>query len=294
MRALVIALLVLATPAEAQVDVPQVEVPLEARERQARALALIDAGNPRAALAELERVYELLADHPRRYVVLSNIGRCHQALGNYERALDHYRRYLDEGGAEAEDRAAVEAAIRSLDALLGTIVIAVDVPRAEVWIGERRVGSAPGIVRVPGGAHAIELRAPGHASARRELWVAAGATVSIRVELEELGTTGPDPAFFWAGLGLTAATAVAWIAVSSAFFVVHDENASALASMDDRERYSVGPAEIANEQALAVAADALLAVAAALGIATTVLGIATPFEVRAGPRGATLAWSSRF
>ncbi|MEI8258472.1 MAG: tetratricopeptide repeat protein [Deltaproteobacteria bacterium] len=46
---------------------------VEAREHRRRGRALLDAGNPNGAIAEFQRVYELLEGHPRRFMVLSNL-----------------------------------------------------------------------------------------------------------------------------------------------------------------------------------------------------------------------------
>ena len=79
----------------------------EARRRHAAGRSLLEANPPdyNAALAEFQRAYDLLEGHPRRYLELSNIGRCYQGLGQYDRAMEYYERYLREGGAQAEDRA---------------------------------------------------------------------------------------------------------------------------------------------------------------------------------------------
>lgn len=253
---------------------------VEARERQARGRALLDAGDANGALVEFERVYALLEGHPRRYMALSNIGRCHQSLGQYDRALDYYRRYLEEGGPDAEDREAVQAASEALLGLLGTLELTTNVETAEVWIDNRRAGSAPGTLRVPVGRHAVELRAEGHSPARREIELAARQELTLRIELEALGgPSGIDPAFFWSGLALTLLTAGASGGVGAAFLVAHGDNEGRVADG------TLAAGDVAEERDLALVADVLLATAGALAIGTAVLGFVTRWDTeRDSPR----------
>lgn len=57
-----------------------------------------NAGNYALALQGFERSYSLLEGHPRRYLVLFNIARCNEELGNLDPAIDAFERYLREGG----------------------------------------------------------------------------------------------------------------------------------------------------------------------------------------------------
>ncbi|HJL14901.1 MAG TPA: PEGA domain-containing protein [Sandaracinaceae bacterium LLY-WYZ-13_1] len=261
--------LLAAAPAMAQ----PAPIPAEARERQARGRALLDADDPNGALAEFERVYELLEGHPRRHLVLSNIGRCYQLLGQYDRAMRYYERYLSEAGPDAPDRVRVRASIDALNDLLGTVEVRTNVAEAEVWVDDRQLGTAPGAVRVPAGRHTVELRARGHAPARREVQLAARQSVAIALELEPLGeASGIDPAFFWSGLALTAATGAAGLTLGGFWLARHDENAGRIA--DGRAVAD----DVNAERDLALAADVLYGVTGGLAIATAILGFVTRWE----------------
>lgn len=202
-----------AEPTDASEPPPSPEY-TEALERFDQAQAIFERGDYGAALAEFERIYELLAGHPNRYFVLFNVARSYEELHRYDRAIEYYQRYLDEGGQDAENRADVEASLRALERLLGTIAFTaevaqpgIDVPAVEVWLGSSHVGDAPGEVRIPGGQHTIELRAQGFETVRQEVQVASRQRVEIHVVLHQLSTfRGVSPAL------LVSATAVALVA----------------------------------------------------------------------------------
>ena len=120
---------------------PETEEPVdaataEAMERFADAQGLFDRGAHRGALAELQRVYELLEGSENQYIVLYNLGRVYEELHRYDLAFDTFQSYLDRSPPDAEDRSDTEASLRALERMLGTIAITVDVKHTDVWIGE--------------------------------------------------------------------------------------------------------------------------------------------------------------
>lgn len=258
----------------------------EARDRFRQGLALARAGNCRGAIAELNASLEIV----ERPNTLYNIARCHEELFRYDLAVRSYERYLAIAPAEAEDRAAVEATMRSLSNLLGTIVVASNV-EAEVWIGDRVVGRAPGEVLVPGGRHAIELRAEGYIAARREVEVAGRGRASVSFELEQAEVTnvtnvtnvegdvniteegGAPPAVFYTTLGLTAAAGVAALAFGARAIASsgRTENLDPL----DRAGIEAGNQRTKDAQLLT---DVFLGVAGAFAVTTVVLYFLTDFD----------------
>ncbi len=187
------------------------EQELAARERFQSGELLFENGNFDAALAEYQAVYDLLEGHPRRYNVLFNIGLCNERLFRYDRAIEFYQRYLDEGGADAEDRATVEASIRTLHGLLGTVTIRSNVS-ASVWAGDREIGRAPGEVMLPAGTHALSMRADGYEEARVEVQVTPRANETVSVTLDEV-FDGISPA----GFGITLSLALVAAGVGGYF-----------------------------------------------------------------------------
>ncbi len=186
------------------------EVPPEARERIRRGMDLLERGDYDAALAEFERVHELLRGHPLRFRVLLNIARAHEKRQRYDLALDYYHRYLREGGARVPDRARVEATIETLRGFLATLRIESNVP-AQVWVDDRLMGEAPGEVLVPGGRHVVELRAEGYEPARAEVQVPPRAERALTFEMKKLADEyrGLPRAYFWSATSLAGALAVA-------------------------------------------------------------------------------------
>ncbi len=269
--AIVIVLTATSSLARAQDETPLSPQHAEALERFEAARALYDRGDYRAVIAEFQRVYELLEGHPQRPVVLFNLARTYEELHRYDRAGELYRRYLEEAGEDAPNRADVEASLRTLDRLLGTVSLVVDGPeRAEVWLGEWQVGEAPGEVRIPGGRHMLELRASGYETARREIEVTARGRIELTIALSALSppSRGLSPALFAA----SSAIAVASLIVASGV------GGHALALHDDAERCAVTtgcrldtPERRAEIETMALTADVLFASAGVFAVASVVL-----------------------
>ncbi len=240
-----------------------------ARALTAQGELLFEAGNFEAALAEFEEAYDELEANPDRYILLFNIGQCYERTFRYDRALTYYRRYLSEGGAEAEGHGEVEATIRALEGLLATVEITVNVPAAAVWVDGLEVGTAPGTLMIPGGVHRVEVRAAGHSPEIQEVQVAARQSVTISFELEELSTyRGLDSAVFWVTTATAAATLAAGAGVGIATLVEQSAvtaRPSNLITSEDRQRLT--------DQALV--ADVLYGAGCAVGIAAIVLAFMT-------------------
>jgi tetratricopeptide (TPR) repeat protein len=213
-----------APPAEAAPAETLTEAQLEARTVMARADALFEAENFSAALAEYERAYELAQGRPTAYMLLYNVGLCYERLFRYDRALEYYERYLEEGGPEADGRDEVLGTMRALENLLGTVRVRVNVASASVWIDEREVGTAPGEIRVPGGRHTIELRAAEHLPLQREFQVSARATIDLDLELEPIPepSRGISPAWFYVSTGAGVAALIGGVVAGSIAVSLHD------------------------------------------------------------------------
>lgn len=258
-----------AAPTPAPAAQPADAVLEQARERQRRGRALLEARDFNGALAEFQRVYELLQGHPRQFIALSNIGRCYQSMGQYDLAMQYYERYLREGGAQGEDRATVEASIAALGDLLGTLEVRVQGPaRAEAWLDNRRVGEVPGSLRVPGGNHSLEVRAAGWNTQRREVQVTAREAQSLSFALER-PRAGIAPAWFFAGAALTVGTLAVAGGLGGAALAARSRIDARLA--DPAQRFTVTEQDRAPLRTLALATDVTFGVAGALGLTSVVL-----------------------
>lgn len=268
-------------------------VSTEARAHLDRGEQLFGAGGFDAALAEYQAAFAAMDGHPSQYLVLFNIAQCHERLSHYDLALTYYRQYLDGGGANEADAAEVRARLEVLEGLLGTVEITLtwpqDAPTArrptvEVWLGERNVGTAPGELRLPGGNHAIEVRAPGYEPQMQTVALASQQRRSVTFEMRATASGGLTPAVFW---GSTIASGLALIAGGSLgvyALVRHDE----LASLAPSQEVLRTQGDLDNLRGVALAADVLFGTAALFGVASLILYFATNWAGDdAAPEGAT-------
>jgi tetratricopeptide (TPR) repeat protein len=250
--------------------------PQLARAKQviARGEALFDLGNFEAALSDFTQAFELLRGHPRRFIVLHNLAVCHERLFHYDLALDLYAKYLRDGGPDAPDRAAVEAVLASLGALLGSLRIDTNVP-AEVWVDDRRMAEAPGSLRLPAGRHVIELRAHLHQAVRRELRVQPRHDYELEIELQRLSDyRGLHPAYFWSGAALTAAALVTGSVLGVRALDARSTEQAALAAQMHLRTPEAESAE-RSVRRLSLGADVAFGAAALFAAATVVLAFST-------------------
>lgn len=251
--------------------------------------AFVTAENYDAALVEFQRAYDLLEGNPIRFIVLFNIGQCHERMFRYDLALDFYRRYLSEGGENAEDRATVEATIRALDGLLTTLVITSNVPNAEVWVDQRQVATlSPDDheVRIPGGVHTVELRLRGYVPEQQQVQVAARATTTVSFTLARLSDEykGIQPWLFWTSGGLALAAVIGGVVVG---VLALTESQSLRARRDDvtnPDRFLITDADNQRVRSLALTADILFGGAVLFGATAFTLAFLTDWGgARPGP-----------
>ncbi len=201
-------------PAPGPKDSPTVA---EAKRRFKQGVALAKAGNCAAAIAELRASFDLVP----RTATLYNMGQCNEQLGRYAEAVAVYQRFLSLARPDDPDRRVVEAQLRSMRRLLGTIVVTSNVP-AEVWLGNRKIGTAPGELMVSSGRHSVELRADGYVPVRREVELAGGQRVELAFTLSQAkvqvsvtqvqGRRGLPRYLFWTGVTATSGAALAGLA----------------------------------------------------------------------------------
>ena len=144
------------------------------------------------ALAEFERAYEIAP----ATIVLYNIAACHRYLSHYSEAVKYYRRFLDEseGGSKVPaDR--VVAAKAELDDILSKIArVSVTAPDgAEVVVDGETVGTMPldmPLIVAPG-EHKVVVRLAGKKDGDKNLRVASGDEVSVKINLADAPKAPP-------------------------------------------------------------------------------------------------------
>jgi tetratricopeptide (TPR) repeat protein len=283
MRHLACMVLLWTVPSAALAQSPEM---VEANQRVEEGEQLFAAGDYDGALAQFERAYEVIGAHPDRYLILYNIGQAHERRFRYDRAMDYYRRYLDEGGSAAPDRAAVAANVARLEGLLGTIHVTVNVPRAEVWMDDRHIGDAPGDVLVPGGRHVIEVRATGHAPERRDIQIAPRTDVSESFTLTRIDSA-LDPMFFGIAAGGTALVALLGAGFGTAVLLMRQDIDQRLTGPDSAALMYTVTAATESELALyALVADIFFVATAVFAATAIVLAIFTNFGGEPAPEQA--------
>lgn len=264
-----------ATPEPAPEPEEVAENVVEARERVQRGEALFEQGNFDAALVEFQEAYEVIGDHPNRFLVLYNVAQCHERSFRYDQALRYYQRYLDEGGDQGDGRETVLQSIQTLERLLATVQVEVNIAEAEIWVDGRSVGTAPGTVSIPGGVHIVELRAEGHLPVQREVQLPAGGEETLTFTLERLAErfSGLHPAYFIASAGMTVVSLVVGVGFGVAAFQAHNDVDQRLG--DERDRWNVTQDDIDRIDHLAVTADVFFGLTAAFAVSTVILGVFT-------------------
>ena len=165
----------------------------EAARRFEHAIKLYEDTDYTLALAEFERVYELMPD----YRVLYNIGQVSIQLGRYARAYRTLKEYVARGGSELPaDRArAVEADLSSLSGKIASVSVDVTPAGAEIWVDGTVVGTAPLAERlvVDVGEHRLEARLGGYVPGSRSITLAGGDRRELSFRLEPEAPKSAQP-----------------------------------------------------------------------------------------------------
>jgi len=161
-----IALAVAPTVAPAQ---PRRPTPAQVREAAIiyqEGLALMEGGNPEAALPKFQQAYDIAAP-PN---ALFNIGACQEALRNFEQALEFYERYLVEA-PNAEDRRDVQSRIAQIRGMKSHLNVSSDPSGALIFLdnGDQAVGTTDQELEVAPGNHVITLRLEGYQEASKSV-----------------------------------------------------------------------------------------------------------------------------
>ena len=156
----------------------------QARQSYEHALALFDRGQSRAALAELERAYQLLPS----FRIFYNIGLVNVALDDPAAALRAFERYLTDGDklVDAERRTEVLRRVTALSRRAGALRVNVDQVGALVLVDETEVGKSPlgRPLWLNAGRHRVEVRANDGRSEERSFDLSAGGESELRFDFK--------------------------------------------------------------------------------------------------------------
>ena len=152
-----------------------------------------------------------------------NIARAHEELGEWEQAIEHYRRYLrdrvdppDRAQIEShitllEERAEAARAARLAAPTTGTVSVRVDTAGAAVQVDERDVGQSPiaDELTLDPGRHPLLVRRDGYVPFRSEVGVEPGLRTAAYVDMQpetRFRAVHGDRIFTWIAFGLAAAS----------------------------------------------------------------------------------------
>jgi tetratricopeptide (TPR) repeat protein len=253
---------------------------VEAKRHFDAGVSLLKAEDYEGAAASFEASLEV---YPTR-TALFNLANCYKALKRYDEALAALfrlrRDFAGKLGAEMEAEAiAIEKEIKNL---VGTLAIEVDRPGATVLVDGREVGVSPlpKPVLLSPGSHEVTARLSGADFPVEKVRMLAGKEVTVRLAGKG-GETGADagaslpshpsppshesaalsPAWFWTGLGATAAFGAVSLGMNFAVRGQKDELAS--------------DAELESAERMQSTGIAFLALTGAAAITTTVLAFFT-------------------
>ena len=166
----------------------------EAARRFEHAIKLYEDADYALALAEFERVYELVPD----YRVLYNIGQVSMQMGRYARAFRTLKEYVARGGTElAPDRAAaVQADLTLLSGKVARVLLQVEQAGAQLSIDGVAVGRSPLAepLVVDVGEHRVQVELPGYVTQNQSLTLAGGDRRELTLTLQATPAAAPVPA----------------------------------------------------------------------------------------------------
>ena len=146
----------------------------------------------REASERLLLAYEL--SHRSR--ILYNVGKCHERLAEYEKAIGYYRRYLTETPF-ADDQKDVEALIADLEARLHkqfqTLAVRSEPPGADVYLDDHvsgLQGQTPIELQVKPGAHRLFLDKKGFVAVEKNFSMASDRGLELNFDLTADSQTG--------------------------------------------------------------------------------------------------------
>jgi hypothetical protein len=151
---------------------------------------LYASGEYAEALVEYQKAYKLFP----KPSYLFNMGMCFQKLGRLGQALEHFKRYLAEGGKRIgyAVRRRVMVKIKEILRISTAVTLEVEPTGAVIHIDREKVGTAPlpGPVRLRNGTHKVVITHPDHAKLTKVIEVGRKLPKAFSFKLQ---TTGRPP-----------------------------------------------------------------------------------------------------
>ncbi|MET0391001.1 MAG: PEGA domain-containing protein [Polyangiales bacterium] len=160
----------------------------EAEVRFERGVELYREGSLDAALVELERAYQLIAD----YRLLFNLAQIQADRHDYDAALGMFQRYLKAGGSEISEsrRAETEEEMAKLQTRIAHLMVESNVPGAKLFVDDAHVATLPltEAVVINSGVRELRLEAAGYDSRTKRIKVAGDEHPTHKLTLIESGS----------------------------------------------------------------------------------------------------------
>jgi tetratricopeptide (TPR) repeat protein len=157
---------------------------IEARQRYQQGVVFFRAERYHEAIEEFLTAYAAWSNP----LILYSLGQSYERLLEVPRAIDAYTRFLASVPEDDARRTEVTAKIDTLRLLLATLRVESNVP-AHVWVDGEELGMAPGDIPLAIGRWDVEIRAAGYVTHRETVSLAARATETMHVVLEEVVET---------------------------------------------------------------------------------------------------------
>lgn len=145
-----------------------------AKEHYMQGVALFEAGNYKAALAEFLESYEARPNWKLRHTIAI----CYFNLNRFVNAKKELDLYVAEGGNEVPEdkRVEVEDMLLQISKLTAKVEIEVNVDGAAIWIDDEKAATSPmkHPLTLDSGVYELEITAPGYVKYKRDLKLVGG------------------------------------------------------------------------------------------------------------------------
>ncbi|MDP1919731.1 MAG: PEGA domain-containing protein [Myxococcales bacterium] len=143
------------------------------------------------AIARFEEAY-VLKPSP---VIIYNIGKCHEQLGDVPKAMRSYRDYL-RLAPDAKDKDTVGDAIANLERRLKEkglqqLLVFADPPAAIVEVDGKLLGNSPASIELTAGNHKLTVKAEGYETTERSFVMQTARAIEMTINLRKLESTPP-------------------------------------------------------------------------------------------------------